>query len=88
MPGAIGNARGVDLNTASQEELEQVGGLGRERAQRIIENRPIRSWDDLKNIEGFSDKLVEDLRQAGATLGREGREEGEGRRQQEGRRAA
>ncbi len=46
-----------------------MGGLGRERAQRIVENRPFRSWDDLKRVEGFSDKLVDDLRQAGATLG-------------------
>jgi predicted flap endonuclease-1-like 5' DNA nuclease len=70
MAGAIGDAKGVDLNTASEDELERVGGIGRERARRIIENRPLKSWDDLKRIEGFSDKLVEDLRAAGATLGR------------------
>jgi competence protein ComEA len=74
MTSAIGDAKGVDLNSASIEELERVGGLGRERAQRIIQNRPFRSWDDLKRIEGFSDKLVEDLKNAGATLGSQGAE--------------
>lgn len=69
MPGAIGDANGVNLNSASREELERVGGLGPDRAERIIQQRPIRSWDDLKNMEGFSDKLVQDLRQAGATIG-------------------
>jgi competence protein ComEA len=69
MSSAIGNANGIDLNRASEQELDQVGGLGRERAQRIVQKRPFRSWDDLKRVEGFSDKLVDDLRQAGATLG-------------------
>lgn len=70
MPGAIGEARGVDLNTASVEELERVGGIGRERAERIVRERPFNSWEDLKRIEGFSDKLINDLREAGATLGK------------------
>jgi competence protein ComEA len=69
MAGAIGNANGIDLNRASEQELDGVGGLGHERAQRIVQNRPFRSWDDLKRVEGFSDTLVDDLRQAGATLG-------------------
>jgi DNA uptake protein ComE-like DNA-binding protein len=69
MPGAIGDANGVDLNSASREELERVGGLGRDRAERIVRQRPIRSWEDLKRIDGFSDTLLQDLRQAGATLG-------------------
>jgi DNA uptake protein ComE-like DNA-binding protein len=62
-------SRNVDLNSASEDELEHVAGLGKEKSKRLVEERPIRSWDDLKNIEGFDDKLVEDLRQAGATLG-------------------
>jgi len=70
MSSAIGNANNVDLNSASEQELENVGGLGRERARRIVQSRPLNSWDDVKRIEGFSDGLVEDLRQAGATLGR------------------
>ncbi len=69
MPGAIGDANGVDLNKASEDQLERVGGLGRERARRIIQARPLKSWDDVKRIEGFSDKLVNDLRQAGARIG-------------------
>lgn len=75
MPGAIGKAHGVDLNTASREQLERVGGLGQDRAERIIQNRPIRNWDDLRRVEGFSETLVEDLKQAGATLGSRREEE-------------
>jgi competence protein ComEA len=55
---AIGDAKGVNLNTASEDELARVGGLGRERAQRIIQNRPFRSWDDVKQIDGFGDRLA------------------------------
>lgn len=69
MPGAIGNASHVDLNRASEQELGQVGGIGPERAARIVQARPFHSWDDVKRVEGFSDKLVNDLREAGATLG-------------------
>jgi DNA uptake protein ComE-like DNA-binding protein len=70
MSSAIGDAKGVDLNTASENELEKVGGLGRERAARIVQSRPLNSWEDVKRIAGFSDKLVEDLKQAGANIGR------------------
>jgi DNA uptake protein ComE-like DNA-binding protein len=69
MGSAIGSAQNVDLNTASEDELKRVGGLGDERAHRIVEKRPFRSWDDIKSVEGFSDKLVDDLKNAGATLG-------------------
>jgi hypothetical protein len=49
--GAIGEAKGVDINHASEDELKRVGGLGEERAKRLIQNRPFRSWDDLKRVE-------------------------------------
>ncbi|HYZ33937.1 MAG TPA: helix-hairpin-helix domain-containing protein [Crenalkalicoccus sp.] len=71
MSSAIGDAKGVNLNTASVDELERIGGIGRQRAERIVQARPFASWDDLKRVEGFSDKLVQDLREAGATLGRD-----------------
>lgn len=69
MPGAIGDADGIDLNTADESELENIGGLGRERAGRIVQARPLKNWDDVRKIEGFSETLVNDLRQAGATVG-------------------
>ncbi len=69
MTGAIGVANNVDLNSASAEELDRIGGLGHERVQRIVENRPFRSWEDLRRVEGFGGTLVEDLKNAGATLG-------------------
>lgn len=69
MSSAIGNAKNVDLNTASEQDLENVGGLGRERAGRIVQSRPFESWEDVKGIEGFSQKLVDDLKGAGAMIG-------------------
>ena len=68
MSSAIGSANGVNLNKANAEQLEKVGGLGRERAERIVRQRPFEKWEDLKRIEGFSDKLVNDLKNSGATL--------------------
>lgn len=69
MPGAIGNAQGVDLNKASAQRLDAIGGLGHDRVQRIIDNRPFGSWNDLKHVEGFGGTLVNDLKEAGANLG-------------------
>jgi Helix-hairpin-helix motif len=64
----VHNARGVALNTSSQDELSDTG-LGPERARRILANRPYRSWDDVKRVEGFTDVVVDALQRAGAELG-------------------
>jgi hypothetical protein len=62
-------ARGVDLNVASEEQLSIEVGLGPERAQRIVESRPFRDWEDIKSIEGFTDRLVDELQSCGARIG-------------------
>jgi len=69
MTQAIGDAKGIDLNSASAEQLDRVGGLGQDRVRRLMQNRPFRSWDDLRRVEGFGGTLVDDLRKAGATIG-------------------
>jgi hypothetical protein len=65
----IGHADGIELNLAPEEQLDQEVGLGPERARRIIEHRPFRSWDDVQRLEGFTALIVDDLRAAGAQLG-------------------
>ncbi|MCX7205885.1 MAG: helix-hairpin-helix domain-containing protein [Proteobacteria bacterium] len=49
----------VDINTASQEQLEAVNGLGPAKAKAIIEyrskNGPFKSAEDLKKVPGIKD---------------------------------
>jgi hypothetical protein len=65
----VKDAAGVDLNTASEDELSAHVGLGYERASRLMASRPLRSWDDVKRIEGLTDAIVEKLQRSGAVLG-------------------
>ena len=56
----------VNLNTASQQELETIKGIGKEKAKNIIEyrnqNGPFQSIQDLQNVKGFGEKSVEKLK--------------------------
>ena len=56
----------VNLNTASRDELLAVPGIGPTKATAIVEHRnahgPFKSVDDLKQVKGFREKLVERLR--------------------------
>jgi len=51
----------VDLNSASQEELEALPGVGPATAKKIIANRPYKSVDELSRA-GLSAKAIEKLR--------------------------
>lgn len=56
----------VDLNTATQAQLESVKGIGPVKAKAIVEyrarNAPFKSLDDLGNVKGFGKKTVDKVR--------------------------
>jgi competence protein ComEA len=56
----------VDINSASQEDLDKLPGIGQARAQAIIKNRPYKGKDELvrrkiipQNIyDGIKDQII------------------------------
>ncbi len=56
----------VNVNTATQAELETLKGVGPAKAKAIIEDRskngPFKSVDDLDRVKGFGKKSVDKLR--------------------------
>lgn len=49
----------VNINKAAKNELERIPGIGPVTAGRIIEARPFKSLNDLKNVHGIGEKLLE-----------------------------
>jgi len=56
----------VDLNTASQQELESVKGIGPAKAKAILDyrtkNGPFKAVDDLAKVPGFGAKSVSNMK--------------------------
>jgi competence protein ComEA len=59
-PAAI-LARGVNVNTASEAELEVLPGIGPALAGRIIASRPYSSPADLDQVKGIGPKMLEKI---------------------------
>ncbi|MCE5311554.1 MAG: helix-hairpin-helix domain-containing protein [Nitrospiraceae bacterium] len=57
----------VDINSASQKDLESLKGIGPAKAKKIIDNRPYKTVDELSKA-GLSAKEIEKLK-PGITVG-------------------
>jgi competence protein ComEA len=52
----------LDLNTASEQELQSIDGIGPVLAARIIAGRPYKTVDDLLKVKGIGRKNLEKFR--------------------------
>lgn len=52
----------LDPNTATEDELIQLKGIGPVLARRIIEARPFKSADELRRVKGIGPKKYEQIR--------------------------
>jgi len=51
----------LNINTATQRELERIPGIGPVTASRIILNRPFASLEQLKTVPGIGEKTFENI---------------------------
>jgi uncharacterized protein (TIGR02284 family) len=58
----------IDLNSATQQELEKMPGIGPQRARLLLRRRPFSGFDDLKRVPGLNDRIIADMRQKGAAI--------------------
>jgi len=62
-----GKSDKVNLNTATEAELQTISGIGQKRASDIIAYREstgrFKSVDDLKKVSGIGDKTLEKLKE-------------------------
>lgn len=70
----MANVQNLDLNFATAEELIAAGieGLDDDRARELVvyrdENGPFEAWEDVIDVPGFNDKLVERMQEAGIVI--------------------
>ncbi len=62
----------LNINVASTEELEEILGLEPDLAQGIVDHRhlngPFHSIEDLKEVEGITEEMINSMLRSGITL--------------------
>ena len=65
--------KNLDLNTATEQELSGIQGIGKDYAKKIVDyrnqNGPFESWEDLENVQGLPGTMVDTLKHHGCTVG-------------------
>ena len=59
------NETQIDINTANLTELDKIIGIGPTYAERIIQERPFGSVDDLIRVSGIGNKTLDKIKQQG-----------------------
>ncbi len=56
----------ININTADQEELESLQGIGPALSERIVEHRerfPFEDKEDIKQVSGIGESIYEDIKE-------------------------
>jgi DNA uptake protein ComE-like DNA-binding protein len=61
----------ININTASMQELASLPKISEERAQMLVDERPFDSWEEIDELPGFDEGLVQDMQKSGGYLGEE-----------------
>lgn len=65
LPGTAAKAKAaaakVDLNTATEEELQELPGIGPARAEAIIKARPFKTVADLKKVDEIPARVYDEI---------------------------
>ena len=66
-------SKNLDLNTATEQDLTGIQGIGKDHAKKIIEyrnqNGPFKTWEDFKRIPGMPGNMMDTLKRQGCTVG-------------------
>ena len=62
----------MDLNTATEQELTVIQGIGRDNAKKIVQHRTqngsFKAWEDLKRVPGMAPHILDTLKRHGFTV--------------------
>ena len=66
-------SKNMDLNTATEQELMVIQGIGKDHAKKIVQHRlqngSFKTWDDLKRVAGLPPHMLDTLKRCGFTVG-------------------